>query len=449
MLADSTRYYPFRDAACHLLGFVSNTDDVPDESLPGADLKTFRQPGKVGRSGLEQQFQESLRGIPGTEVWAVDPSGFTHERVEGQPPLRGKALRTTLDIEVQVAAERAIGNKSGAAVVLDVATGEVLALASRPGFDLNLLSPVLTRKVDQDIRAREAWINRATQGLYPPGSTFKIVTALALLRHGQADASTVISCTGSFQVGRRTFHCNNRSGHGSENLVGALCDSCNVFFYDLGIKLGIEGLAEEARLLGLSQPTGIQLPAETRSMLVPDPEWKRKRFAGESWFLGDTANFSIGQGFLLVTPLQMACLTASVARGETRTQPTLIPLSSENQLQHGGQPLGLSPEQLALVREGMYQAGLRGTARLASSPGRFQAAGKTGTAQIKKGGQPTTLAWYVGYAPAENPQVAVSVLIEGDPEGETNYAGGSTAGPIARRIFETALRSYSPSLPSP
>ena len=435
VISTTARWYPYGEAAAHTLGFVSSSVEFPEGTVPGDALLTFRNEGQVGRSGLERQFNEHLQGRTGGEIWTVDPGGFQYERVVHEIPGKGKDLQVSLDIDIQLAAEAAMKTKTGAVVAIEIATGEVLAIASKPAYDLNDLSPFISFEVDREIRERGAWLNRAIQGLYPPGSTFKLVTALAALREGAVDDDTHINCPGYFQVGRRTFHCHRRSGHGLEHLTDAIRDSCNVFFYDRSIEIGVWPIANEARRFHLDRPTGIELPGETRRMLVPDPEWKAARFFGEGWFAGDTANMSIGQGFLLLTPMQMASFAASLARETTFLQPTLLHRAAPAVV---GDPLGLPENQIQMVREGMRQAGERGTARLAGKPG-MPVSGKTGTAQVRKDGRPTTLAWFVGYAPAESPRIAVAVLIEGVPDSEVEYGGGSTAAPIAKAVFETYL----------
>ena len=433
----NARWYPYGEAAAHTLGFVSESTEFPEGTLPGDTLLTFRNEGQIGRSGLEKEFNAHLQGQTGGEIWTVDPSGFQYERVVHEVPRKGKDLTLSLDIDVQLAAESGLGNKTGAVVAIEIETGEVLALASKPAYDLNDLSPFLSFKVDADIRERGAWINRATQGLYPPGSTFKLITAMAGLRSGTITAETKVNCPGYLLVGRRIFHCHRRSGHGKESLVEAIRDSCNVFFYDRGIETGVRGIANEARRFHLDAPTGVELPSETGRMLVPDPEWKAARFYGESWFTGDTANLSIGQGFLLLTPMQMATFAASLARETFFLQPTL--LHNQGEAVTKG-PIDLPADQLALIKEGMRQAGERGTARLAGNPN-LPVAGKTGTAQIRKDGKPTTLAWFVGYAPVQRPRIAVAVLVEGIPEENTAYGGGATAAPIAKSVFQEYIHN--------
>lgn len=432
IISGTARWYPYGEAAAHSLGFVSDSKEFPEGTLPGDQLLTFRNEAQVGRSGLEKEFNDHLQGQTGGEIWTVDPSGFQYERVVHEQPRKGKDLVTSIDIDVQLAAEAALAEKTGAVVAIEIETGEVLAIASKPAYDLNDLSPFLSFRVDQEIRDKGAWLNRATQGLYPPGSTFKLVTAMAALRNGVVNEQTLIECEGFFLVGRRVFHCHRRSGHGAESLTEAIRDSCNVFFYDVGTELGVWNIANEARRFHLDERTGIELPGETGRMLIPDPEWKAARFYGESWFTGDTANMSIGQGFLLVTPLQMATFAASIARETTFLQPTLLHDAGEART---GEAIGLPARSLALVKEGMRQAGQSGTARLAGNPD-LPVAGKTGTAQVRKEGRPTTLAWFVGYAPVRNPRIAVAVMVEGVPDQETEYGGGSTAAPIAKAVFQ-------------
>ncbi|MCD8482010.1 MAG: peptidoglycan glycosyltransferase [Verrucomicrobia bacterium] len=432
VITDSTRFYPFDNAAAHALGFVTTSNDFPDFGLPGEDLTTFRFEAKIGRSGLERAFDELLQGRPGTEIWSVDPGGFQQQRFSWQPPAKGEDKRISIDIDLQLAGERAMAGKVGAFVALDVYTGEVLAISSKPDYNLNELTPFISHTVDQRIREEGGWLNRAMQGLYPPGSTFKLVTAIAGLQYGFIETDTVINCRGFHMVGNRIFRCHNRNGHGHQDLVEALRDSCNVFFYERGVAMGIQRIANTARMFGLDSPTGIELPGESRRMLVPDPAWKRRRFGGEGWFDGDTANTSIGQGFLLLTPLQMAAFTASLARGETITRPTLRYLGGQA-VDHGGQSIPVSQEHLQLVLNGMRESGIRGTGRLASLPN-LVVAGKTGTAQVRKDGRPSTLAWYVGFVPVDNPQVAIAVLVEDVTDREGAIGGGSTAAPVAREI---------------
>lgn len=436
IVAESARYYPFDDCAAHTLGFVVATEDESAEDVIGSDdLRTFRFKGKVGRTGVESAFNDQLQGAMGGEIWVVDPSGFQHERIDRKLPEKGRDVFTSLDVDLQLVAERAMGDKTGAVIAMDVRTGEVLVLASKPAYNVNDLSPFLSFAVDKDIRERGAWLNRGIQGTYPPGSTFKLITSVAAEANGLIDDDTVVECHGYLQVGGRKFPCHYRAGHGPQHLQEAIANSCNVFYYQMGMDLGIDRLANTARMFGLGQLSGIELSGESHRTVVPDEAYKRGRDLGP-WFGGDTANTAIGQGYLLVTPLQMCAFTASLARGETRTKPTILRMPPGSAVRHpGAQPLPISPRSYQRIMEGMRLAALKGTARLAQRNLTMPVAGKTGTAEVHIDGRPSNLAWFVGFAPADNPQIAVVVMIEGtDPNDE--YHGGSTAAPIAHDVFQ-------------
>lgn len=436
VFSDSARYYPYGSAAAHVLGFVTSSYEVPVEDLPGDELTTFVLKGKKGRSGIERAFDEKLQGDSGAEIWVVDPSGFQYRKTTAKQPEKGDDIITSIDIDLQQAAERALGSRTGAVAAIDVLSGEMLVLASKPDFDLNDLSPYLSHDVNERIREEGAWLNRALQGLYPPGSTFKLVTAIAGLRTGDIDPQDTVHCDGAYRVGNRSFPCHNRAGHGEVDLERAIESSCNVYFYAKGLEIGVKELAETARTFGLDQPTGIELPGESRGMIVPDPVFKRER-TGQPWYPGDTANTSIGQGFLLTTPLSMACFTASLARGETHTRPSILH-DPQRLLEPSSNRAGLvpiDPEDYGRIIRGMVRAAETGTARLVSIPG-VSIAAKTGTAQVRPGGQPLTLAWFVGFAPVEQPRIAIAVMVEGQEPGD-NFAGGATAAPIARAVLRT------------
>lgn len=434
------RFYPYGSAAAHVLGYVGADDERDVDDLPGDDLTTFHHGGLRGRSGLELQFDDLLSGRPGGEIWRVDPLGFQYERVYARPPIPGEDLQITIDIGLQVVAERALRDYRGAVVALKVGTGEVLALASSPSYDLNDMTPFIPSEVYQAVEESGGWLNRAIQGLYPPGSTFKIVPAVAALSAGLLDPDEILICGGTYRVGNRLFPEHFRPGFGEVDLRRSLQVSSNVYYYQVGLRLGIARIAAMARAFGFDHPTGIELPFETRRMVVPDREWKRATGRG-SWFPGDTANVSIGQGDLLVTPLQMAAFTASLARGETRTRSTLQMSGVAAGNRHPGEPLPISSDHLAAIFEGMEAAVEDGTARRAGIPG-VRVAGKTGTAQVRPGGRPTTLAWFIGFAPVDSPRIAVAVMVEGVPD-EDPFHGGTTAAPIARQLFEYHLRSES------
>lgn len=443
---DTARYYPYGDSAAHLLGYVgSNFDEIDTNGVPGEDLQTFSFVGKIGRSGIEKAFDSVLQGRSGAKIWVVDLDGYQYDNVADVRPKKGSDVVASIDIDLQQAIEDAFGERKGAAVALDVRSGEVLAMVSRPSYDPNVLSPFMTYKVSNEITKRGAWLNRATQGLYPPGSTFKLMTAIAGLMTGVIDNSTIITCDGGLRVGSRIFPCNKRSGHGNIDLSEAIAHSCNVYFYETALECGIEALSATAKDFGLDSKCGIELGEDySRRSVVANPEYKKKyRPYDGAWTGGDTANTSIGQGYQLQTPLQMACMVASIARGETRTRPSVIhdPSRKTDTAYHGGEKLKLKPELYKAIIDGMKAAVERGTCRRAAVEGISMAA-KSGTAQVPVSGKKLTLAWMVAFAPVENPQIAVSVVVEGEEVGDA--AGGRTAGPIMReamkKYFETNSR---------
>jgi penicillin-binding protein 2 len=437
----STRYYPYGSAAAHTLGYVGADDNPEVEDLPGEDLKTFKMKGTMGRDGIEKKFDDLLQGEAGGAIFRVDPAGNrVHPALKTVPPKIGKDLALSLDVDLQLAAEAKLAETemAGAAVAIDVNTGEVLVLASKPDYDLREFTPRLTQKTYGEIQAKGGWLNRATQGLYMPGSTFKIPVAIAGLRSGVITPSGTNNCPGFFRVGNRDFDCHDRHAHGNIDLTVAIEKSCNVFFYRYGLEMGGEIMANEARRFHLDRPTGIELPNEQRGMLIPDPAWKRKT-SDQPWLGGDSANTAIGQGAVTVTPLQMACLAASVARDEVWTQPTILHQPGRPRQQH--EKTGLTPDQRAELIRGMeLVTGPGGTAKIFANralldPLSFKFAAKTGTAQKRTEKGTINFAWIIGFAPVDNPQIAFAVAIEGDTPGE-EQGGGRYAGPVAHAMLK-------------
>ncbi len=452
----STRHYPYGSAASHTLGYVGSTELVDLEDLPGDDLKTFKIKGTMGRDGVEKRFDELLQGEAGGAIFRVDPAGNRINPPLAQVfPKQGKNLSLSLDIDLQLAAEHRLAETemAGAAVALDVNTGEVLVLASKPDYDLKSFAPRLPSATAADITTRGAWFKRAVQGVYKPGSAFKILTTIAGLRAGALTPESTGSCPGFFRVGNKAFACHDGHAHGEIDLVMAITKSCNVFFYQHGMAMGAEVMANEARRFHLDRPTGIDLPDETRRMIIPDPDWKR-RVVHAGWVGGDTAQLAIGQGFVDVTPLQMACFAASVARNEVWTQPTI--LHDPSRPRQRTESIGLTPAQRAALMRGMEQVTQRpyGTARifqdhllLAPLPG-LRIAAKTGTAQKQDPKGMINFAWLIAFAPVENPQIALAVAIEGDTPGEET-GGGRYASPVAHAILKAWLDKKSAPVPIP
>ncbi len=437
--ASSIRDYPFGSIAAQTLGYVTSNDAIEAaEDFPGAELTTFKMKGTLGREGLEARFDSLLQGETGGAIYRVDPAGYRiNPPLSKRQPVHGHNLRTSLDADLQQAAEKSMIDTelSSAAVAIDVRTGEVLVLASKPDYDLKRFIPRLSHDGARDITERGAWLNRATHGLYPPGSSFKILTSIAGLRAQTIDPGVLVNCPGYYQVGGRKFPCHDGHAHGDINLATAIEKSCNVYFYKQGLDMGVETLAAEARRHGFGRPTGIEMP-ETRGTLVPDPAWRKER-QDARWFPGDTANLAIGQGDLLVTPLQMAAFAASVARDELTTTPTLI--HEENRPAQHSPRSGLTSSQYAALLSGMEACTLTGTAKVLQSPFMkipgMRIAGKTGTAQKQTAKGTINFAWFICFAPIENPKIAIAVVVEGDTPGEET-AGGRYAVPVARAILK-------------
>lgn len=443
--SSSSRHYPYGSAAAHTLGYVRYADDLEAEDFPGSDLPTFKMKGATGKDGLEKQFDDILQGTAGGSIFRVDPSGYRIDPpLEQRKPQQGRNITTSLDIDLQVQAEQAIGDQRGAAVAIDVATGEVLVLASKPDYDLNAFSPRATQEIVDQMNKTGAWNNLATTGALPPGSTFKILTSIAGLHHGALHPERpIVDCQAYHRVGNKLFPCfNGRERHGEILLRDAIAYSCDIYYYKAGELVTPDVLAAEARRFHLDRPLGIELPSEPKNMLVPDTKWKRAT-VGEPWYPGDTANMAIGQGFTVVSPLGMACFMASLGRGETFTKPYL--LHDPSRPRQRSEPIGLTREQLRAVYEGMEGCTTYGSAKLLTQAAAFRIPGvkiaaKTGTAQklVTRDGKTGFInyAWFVCFAPIENPQIAMAVVIEGQEIGEETL-GGMYAAPIAATVMQT------------
>jgi len=442
----TARAYPYGSAAAHVLGYVSTDDNLSAEDFPDADLTTVRMKGTAGRAGLEQEFDTQLQGRAGGAIFHVDPSGYkVKPALKELAPRAGEDLRTSIDIDVQQAAENAIGDQVGAAVAIDVRTGEVLALASKPDYDLTSMSPTRSSATVADIEARHAWTDNAVAGRFAPGSTFKILVSIAGLRSGRlSPTDDSVDCEGEIRIGNRNFGCENgKEQHGHLQLADAITESCDIYFYEHGIAIGPETIVAEAHRMHLDGKTGIELPFESRSLL-PDPTKLR---AQHNWSDGDTAEISIGQGAIAETPLNLACFAASVARGEVWTQPTLV--HDPNRPDQHTEPIGITADQRAIILHGMEGTlGPTGTAKIYASvamadyhvPG-LTIASKTGTATLP---DKTDAAWFICFAPVENPRIAIAVVIKGDiPHEEFN--GGRYAVPAAARMLQAYFKKQPPS----
>jgi penicillin-binding protein 2 len=437
--AEDTRFYPYGDVGAHLIGYLGKLNPQQARQMEMRDLPPEEF---VGQWGVEMLHNDLLRGKPGSRTVEVDALGRRLRVLGVEPPESGGDLTLSIDIALQQEAEAAFEGKVGALVAIRPRTGEVLALVSKPSFNPNLFA----RGIDyaEWVRlsgdASHPMLNRALQSQYPPGSTFKIITAVAAMEEGGIEPRHEEYCPGELKKGRWTFRCWNRTGHGSLNMIRALVESCDIYFYRTGENVGIDTIARYARAFGLGSESGLGLVAE-RSGLVPDTAWKQ-RTRGEQWYLGETYNAAIGQGYVLATPVQMARMIAAVSTGGYLPPLTLL------KLDHGPEAAGGVPlltETVRAVREAM--AGVvtdrKGTGRAAHSS-MVSIAGKTGTAQVvsqkddnvDEGNVPRHLrdhAWFVAFAPVNEPEIALAVFVEHGGH------GGSAAAPIARRAIEAYL----------
>ncbi len=448
LYVDGVRFYPYGPLAAHVLGYLANTDDVSTESVPARHEKIgiSRYRGKTGATGLEKQLDVALRGVPGYRLWMVHPNGYLYNLIEEVKPVQGALVYTTLDLELQQEVEAAMAtvNRPGASIAIDVDSGEILACASAFSYDPNEFAVIIREAYLKELKARDPGIliNRALQQRYPPGSTFKLLTAIAALRSGKISPETKFDCGSYLRVDRRNWPEHDGAAFGKIDVAGMIRSSSNVFCYHAALATGWEPIAAEARRFGLAEKIPLELPEATGLYLVvPSPEYKRDEIGAGGWVAGDTLNMAIGQGYTLTSPMHVACMTASIARRETRTLPTIVydPARAGKRVDHGGEPIGLSDEAYATLLRGMEDAVNSGTGRRAKVEG-LRVAGKTGTAQWRNRGKKANLAWFTGFAPADKPRVAVTVVFEADHE--DRMAGGATAGPVAGRIFKKWKELY-------
>jgi penicillin-binding protein 2 len=453
-----SRIYPLDVDFAHVVGYVGPVSDKDLESLAEPDPLLRIPKFQIGKIGVEKWMEDTLRGSAGTKRIEVNSAGRVMRELERQEGTPGADIRLTIDADVQNFAQARLGAESAAAVVIDVTNGDLVCIASSPSFDPNLFVRGISH-TDYDAlmeNDHRPLANKTVSGAYPPGSTFKVVTAMAALEAGVATADTRVRCPGYIEFGGRRFHCWKRAGHGTVDLERSLTESCDVFYYDLAQKVGIDKIAEMGRKLGLGQAFELPMSAVTEG-IMPDKAWKMARHKAE-WRIGDTINASIGQGYVLTSPLQLAVMTARIASGRS-VVPRLIRMVNDKDVpQAEAPPLDVTAEHLAAVRQGMNAVvnGEHGTAKSSRivEPTMVMA-GKTGTSQVRnisaaerESGVISNddLPWnrrdhalFVGYAPFDAPRFAVSVVVE-------HGGGGSlAAAPIARDII---LRAMSDGLPS-
>ncbi len=431
------RSYPAGSFGAHTLGRVG---EVTERQLATAAFRGVRAGGLVGQAGLEATYNRPLMGAEGYRRVIVNSRGVEVREAERQEAVDGPRLTLTLDAKLQRAVEEAFGDRFGSAVLLDPQSGEVLALVSRPSFDPNEFASGVEAAEWARLTGDPATplINRALQGQYSPGSLFKIITASAALEEGVITPETKMLCTGQINLYGTPFHCGQASGHGWVDLHRALAVSCNVYFFQVGVKLAIGRIARYARKFGLGKRSGLDLPSELPG-LIPDPEWKL-RATGKPWYAGETVSVAIGQGQVMVTPLQMACVAACVANGGRLPQPHLLrAIGDEPVVYPPPESIGLKPETLEAVRSGLSAVVNEGGTGRRAHLDDIEVCGKTGSAQVvsrerlkRSGGTEEDIqphAWFIGFAPREKPRIAFAFLIE------HGRAGGEAAAPVARQVL--------------
>lgn len=433
--AGHRRLYRHGPQTAHVLGYVGQVSASELEQRHG----DVRAGDLVGKRGVERAFDRSLRGVDGERVRIVDSRGRTRDQFTRESATPGSDLQLTLDLELQQEAARYFEGRAGVAVAMDPRSGEILAMVSAPSYDPNVFSRRLDREQWESLLTApgDPLQNRAVQNAHSPGSVFKIVMAVAGLAEHVIKPSDTVFCSGSTKIYDRQTRCWKRGGHGQVDLRRAIKESCDVYFYHLGQKLGIERIAEYARRFGFGSETGFDIPGE-RSGLVPDPAWSL-RVRKAPWYPGETVSVSIGQGPILVTPLQMASMMAIVAnRGERVTPHIVRDPALERHL-----PTGLDPAVLEPVREALWavvnEQGTGSAARVED----FDIAGKTGTVQVIRQATWTRNeeldeefrdhAWFAAYGPVENPQLVVVAFVE------HGGAGSRAAAPLAKRLYEVYL----------
>ena len=440
------RSYVDGPMAAHVLGYLGEINQK--------QLKILKEQGyvigdEIGQYGLERRWEELLRGQSGGQQVEVDALGRRVRVLHEVTDVPGYTVHLTLDRQLQETAYEALKGKQGTIVALDVRNGAILVLASTPAFDPNAFARGIKAEewsglIKDQLRPLS---NRAIQGQYPPGSTFKIIMSIAGLEEGVIQPESSIQDPGFYTFGNRSFRDWKKGGHGTVNLHKAIVESCDTYFYQLGPKLGVDRIAKWARAFGLGEKTGVVLDDE-KSGTIPDTEWKRKRFR-QPWFPGETVSVAIGQGYVTVTPLQLANMMAAVANGGKLYRPYLVnkveSVDGATVREYGPElirTIELKPDTLKRVHEALADVvnGAGGTGGAARSQ-LLTIAGKTGTAQVveMKGGYVKTEqltyfnrdhAWFVSYAPVDNPQIAIAVLVEHGGH------GGDAAAPMAKKVFE-------------
>ncbi len=432
------RNYPYGKMMAHTLGYVS---EISGEELKQEKYRTYSPGDYIGKYGLERMYESYLRGIDGEKRVEVDAMGREVRTLEMKDPIPGNNMYLNINLDVQMVVEKALEGKRGGCIALETKTGAVIALASRPAFDPNKFASGIKKEDWQAIALDKAHPlqNRVIQGRYPPGSTFKVLTALKALEDGLINANTSYGCRGGFPFGNRVFRCWKRSGHGIVNVHRGIVESCDVFFYNIGLRLGVDRIHSFGTSVGLGKPSGIDLPNEARGLL-PSSQWKKKTY-GTPWYEGETVSVAIGQGAVWLTPVQLAQLSSFVANEGITFKPQIVNkiVGPDGKTQKIFESvvtadIKMKKQVFKIVKEGMQgvvneKSGTAYGSRIEN----VHMSGKTGTAQTTpvQGKDLGDHAWFIAFAPSEDPAVAISVLVE------YGGHGSSQAAPVAKAISES------------
>ena len=444
------RHYPYGGLASHQMGYIGKISQAQRKQEQTAIGLL------VGQGGLEKTYDKLLRGVSGRRMIQVNAAGMKVKDLGIEDPKPGTDIYLTIDLDVQQAAEEALGARAGAVVAMDPGTGEIIALTSHPNYDPNLFPRGIAPKdwVRLSNDPSHPLYNRAIQSVYPPGSTFKVIVSLAGLDSGLIKLDDKVTCTGSIKSGKKSFRCWKKAGHGALTFHRGLVESCDVYFYTMGDRIGFDRVAQYARNMGLGSITGVPLTDE-KAGLIPTVAWKKEK-VGEPWYPADNYINSIGQGFVLVSPIQACQMIGAIANGGLFYKPYLLKQTRDRETgvvkktrpDRKGRII-LDSAALEEVRKALFgvvnEPG--GTAHGAATP-LATVAGKTGTAQViaqkipgqKLFGKQQDHAWFIAYAPAEKPQIAVAVLVEHGGH------GGAAAAPIAKKVIEEYLKNDGPPL---
>jgi penicillin-binding protein 2 len=453
--AGRSRFYPYPAEFAHLAGYVGQVTEEDLKKMPDAEDPLYMLPEfRIGKRGLEHYHDKTLRGVPGLRRVEVNALGREVRELTRDDGTPGQDLVTTIDADLQRFTMQRLADQSAAAVVMNVHSGEVVVMASAPGFDPNDFNFGIKTEVWKALLKdeRKPLMNKAVQGQYPPGSTFKPIVAMAALEAGLVSPQDSFFCGGSMRFGSRSFHCWKRGGHGTVNMISAQEQSCDVYFYELARRMDVDTIAAMAKRFGLGEAHGIEIDHE-KDGLVPTRAWKKTRKRDRKWHDGETLSVSIGQGYMLATPLQLAVMSARIANGGYAVVPTLVKSKARPGRAADNFPsVGVAPEVLKAAHDGMVAVteGGRGTAakaRIRDWPRGL--AGKTGTSQVRAitaaqraGGVPKNEsrpwherdhALFIAWGPIDNPAYAIGIIVE------HGGGGSAVAAPIARDIMREAF----------